>query len=121
MSKGEQNIGFNRFKLVTIGKQYQVNWEIPGRALADLASVQYILADKDPEVDSTAAILVTKTVGSGIVLTGSNDNVYALVTVDGADTTGLAQGSYFHRLDYVTTGGALHENGRGAVKAVRRV
>jgi hypothetical protein len=121
MSRAEQNIGYDRFKLVVAGRRYSINWQIPNRLASTISTAQYILADKDPEQDATAAVLVTKTVGSGISLADVNGDVIAVITVDGDDTEGFDPGNYFHRLDYVTTDSAEEENGRGAVRITRRV
>ena len=64
---------------------------------------------------------MTKTVGSGITLTDNAPNVDVVVTLAPADTSALAGGDYFHRLDYVHTNGDQFEAARGTGRLTPRV
>ena len=121
MSFGNQNFGFERPNLAVIGKEILIDFRIPGVQSSGIASAEWVLSLTNPEEESGGSALITKTVGAGIVLVNNNDDVLAQLTVDGDDTTGFSPGIYFHRLDYVDTGGSLHEAARGLGKLTRRL
>ena len=85
-----------------------------------MASAKWILAASDPNVGTVTA-LVTKTVGSGIVLADSGSDLLVTVTVDPSDTSALEASDHFYRLDYVHTDGSQYQAARGTGRLTPRV
>ena len=121
MSSAQQDFGFNRADPVIIGKTAQVQFVIPNLTAANVASAEWALYVLRPIEDPNQTALVTKTVGSGIALADGASGLEVLVTLDPADTTSLAGGDYFHRLDYVHTSGDQFEAARGTGRLTPRI
>ena len=125
MSVSQQDFGFDRTDLAIIGKTRTIPFVISNIQVADIASAEWALFTLTPEEDPNQTSLVTKTVaGGGINLANNGSDVDVVVTLDPADTalpTPLAGGDYFHRLDYVHTGGDQFEVGRGRARLTPRV
>lgn len=121
MSIAEQNFGFDAADPVVIGKIARIQFVIPNLLIAGVTSAEWALFSLRPEESVSQTPLVTKTVGSGIALTDGVGGLEVLVTIDPGDTASLSGGDYFHRLDYVATGGDLFEAARGVGRLTPRV
>ncbi len=120
MTVSGQDFGTADGAPVVIGKTFVVEFTIADLQSSEVSSAEWILADEDPG-PGTPTILVTKTVGSGIVLIDSGDDLQVTVTVDPSDTEDLDASDYFHRLDYVHTDGSEFEAARGTARLTGRV
>jgi len=118
MSVSNQNFGFTDGDPVIIGKTAQVQFTIANLTAADVASAEWSLFALRPIEDPTQTALVTKT---DLALTDNAGSLEVLVTLDPADTSALAGGDYFHRLDYVHTNGDQFEAARGTGRFTPRV
>lgn len=115
MTVSGQDFGTTDGSPVVVGKTIVVEFTIADLQSSEVTSAEWILADKNPE-DDDPSILITKTVGSGIVLADSGTDLQVTVTVDATDTEDLDAGDYFHRLDYVHTDGSSYESARGTAR-----
>lgn len=121
MSVAQQNFGFDAADPVIIGKKATIQFDIPNLLVSGVASAEWALFSLRPEENASQTPLFTKTVGSGIGLTDGAAGLEVLVTIDPGDTSLLAGGDYFHRLDYVATGGDEFEAARGTGRLTPRV
>ena len=122
MSSGLQNFGFDPTNPIIIGKDASINFPTADLQAANVASAEWALFALRPEESTSQSALVTKTVaGGGITLTNNGTSVDFTVTLNPADTSALAGGDYFHRLDYVHTDGRELEAARGNGRLTPRV
>lgn len=120
MSLSGQDFGKTVGDPVILGKTFVLQFTITGLQASEVTSAEWILATEDPSLGS-ASVLVTKSVGSGIVLTNFGADLQVRVTVDPADTSALTAGDFFHRLDYTHTDGSQYEAARGIGRLTARV
>ncbi|MGI9420408.1 MAG: hypothetical protein ACR2RA_21515 [Geminicoccaceae bacterium] len=121
MSIGEQDFGFDPKEPVALGKTIVIQVDIPNLLISGVTSAEWALFQSNPQEQPTQTALVTKTIGAGIALTDGASGLEVLVTLDPGDTSALAVADYYHRLDYVASGGGQHEAARGRARLSARV